>query len=463
MAKRKKKSNKTLFILLGIVVILIIAAVIGKSAGFIGKSKEIEVDLAEAKEGVIVEKVSASGTVRPVYEVKLSPDVSGEIIELNVQEGDSVIAGDLLVKIRPDLFVNALERADANYNQMQANLASSKANLARAQATFENRTADYERNKKLYDEKVISDATWQISEQNYKVSQNDLESARQTVKAAEYIVKSSRANVDDANENLRLTSVHSPISGTISKLSVEQGERVVGTQQFAGTEMLRIADLNKMEVRVDVNENDIIRISLGDTAIIDVDSYSHLDKLFKGIVTQIANTAKDKISADAVTEFEVRVRILNSSFKDLIEEGRTTPFRPGMTASVDIITERKEGILAVPLAAVTTRNLDEIPVDSTKVENQEGEARQNEDGNAKDEDDKREIVFVFDDGIAKIRQVKTGISDYNNIEILEGLEQGEQIVSGPFLAVSRRLKDGDAIVNSKKEEDKAKVNKKEDE
>ena len=449
MAKRRKKSNKTLYILLGAVVILIVVVVVGKSAGFIGKKKEIEVSLAEVQKETIVEKVSASGTIKPVYEVKLSPDVSGEIIQLTIEEGDSVTAGDLLVKIRPDNFVNALERALANYNTQRANLASSKASLARSEATYARLTDEYKRSKKLHDEKVISDAEWQLSEQNFKIGQNDLESARQNVKASEFVVLSTKASVDDAEENLRLTNVYAPTTGTVSKLLVEQGERVVGTQQFSGTEMIRIADLNKMEVRVDVNENDIIRISIGDTAIIEVDSYNYLEKKFKGVVTQIANTANENISADAVTEFEVRVRILNSSFQDLIDEGRKTPFRPGMTASVEIITNRKEDIIAVPLAAVTTRKQSEIDQDSTATEKPERKS-----SSAYKDDEKKEIVFVFEDGVGKIRLVKTGISDYDNIEIIEGIEEGEKVISGPFLAVSRRLKNNDNVVDSEADNSK---------
>ncbi len=446
MAKRRKKSNKTLYILLGAVVILIVVVVVGKSTGFIGKKKELEVTLTEVKKETIVEKVSASGTVRPVNEIKLSPDVSGEIIELLIKEGDSVTVGDLLAKIRPDNFINALERAQANYNTQKANLASAKANLARSHATYDRLKGEYDRNKKLYDEKVISDANWQLAEQNFKVAENDLESARQSVKASEYIVLSSKASVDDAEENLRLTSMYAPASGTVSKLLVEKGERVVGTQQFAGTEMIRIADLNKMEVRVDVNENDIIRISLLDTAIIDVDSYSYMEKTFKGIVTQIANTANESGGADAVTEFEVRVRILNSSFQDLVNEGRKTPFRPGMTASVEIITNSKNDIVVVPLAAVTTRSESDINSDSTET------AKPKRTGK-KDDEIKKEVVFVYEDGKAKIRLVKTGISDYDNIEILEGLEEAEKVISGPFLAVSKRLKDGDLVVDSEADKD----------
>lgn len=444
--KRRKKSNKTLYILLGAIVILIVVVVVGKSAGFIGKKKEIEVDIKDAAKGTIVEKVSASGTVKPVYEVRLAPDVSGEIIELNVLEGDSVTAGDLLVKIRPDNYENALERANANYNTQLANLASTKASLSRMEATAERVRIEYNRNKTLYDEKVISDADWQLSEQNYKIAQNDLESARQSVKASEYIVLSSNASVDDAKENLRLTNVYAPASGTVSKLLVEKGERVVGANQFAGTEMLRIADLNKMEVRVDVNENDIIRINIGDTTIIDVDSYSYLDKTFIGIVTQIANTANDAISADAVTEFEVRIRILNSSFQDLIKEGRSNPFRPGMTASVEIITTQKDDILTVPLSSVTTRKRSEI-ADSTATEDDKSRGGNERGNDSKNDEEKFEVVFVYLDGVATIREVETGISDYDNIEILSGLEEGDQIISGPFLAVSRRLKNGDNVTS----------------
>ncbi len=443
MAKKKKKSNKVLYILLGLLGVVIITAIIGKQAGWIGKVKEIEVDFAEATRTTIVEKVSASGTVQPVTEIRISPDVAGEIIELNVEEGDSVVQGQLLVKIRPDNFINALERSQAQFNQQQANLASSRANLSRTEATFVKAEADYKRSKKLHDEEVISTADWELAQQNYKVAENDLESASQNVEAAKYIVQSSRANVDDAKENLRLTNVFAPVSGTVSKLDVEKGERVVGTRQFTGTEILRIADLNKMEVRVDVNENDIIRVSLGDTAIIDVDSYSHMDKKFNGLVTAIANTANDKVSQDAVTEFEVRIRILNESYADLIKEGVRFPFRPGMTASVEVITDSKYNVLSVPLSAVTTR-----------VPSAEGEEGSNGEENAKvtNNDDKKEVIFIHEDGKAKMVQVKVGISDFENIEILSGIEEGTELVSGPFLAVSKRLKDGDPIKS--KEEDK---------
>ncbi len=422
----KKKSNKLLYYLLGAVGLIIVFAIIGRSAGWIGGVPEVEVQLSSAKTNTIIEKVSASGEIQPEVEVNLSPDVAGEIIELNVKEGDSVAVGKLLVKIRPDNFISALDRSKANLNQQMANLAQSRANLQRAEALFSRTKLSYDRQKTLYAQKAISDADMEQAEADFVSAEKDLEAAKQNVLASEFIVKSSQATVNEAEENLRLTNVYSPVSGIVSNLLVEQGERVVGTQQMAGTEMLTIADLSKMEVRVDVNENDIIRLSMGDTTIIDVDSYSATDKTFKGIVTSIANTANPKTSPDAVTEFKVKIRILNESYADLVAAGNRYPFRPGMTASVDVITNSKAGVLSIPLAAVTTRDdqLDTLADGSTKV---------------------REIVFVNDGGTAKMKFVKTGISDFENIEVLEGLSADDQIIAGPYFAVSKTLKDGDKI------------------
>lgn len=422
----KKKSNKLIYILLGILGAIILFAIIGKSAGWIGGQKEVTVETKKAAKVSITEKVSASGVVEPEIEVKLSPDVAGEIIELNVIEGDSVKVGDLLVKIRPDNFISALDRARANLNQNQANLAQSKANLKRSEAQFVRAELEFKRNEKLYKDKVISDADWEQVQSTFLTAQNDLEAAKQSVLAAEYIVKSSQATVSEAAENLRLTNVYSPVNGVVSKLLVEKGERVVGTQQMAGTEMLRLADLSKMEVRVNVNENDIIRINLGDETIIDVDSYSSSGKKFKGVVTSIANSANTKASPDAVTEFEVKIRILNESYEDLITERNKYPFRPGMTASVDIITQKKDNVLAIPLAAVTTR---------------EDQMTDSADGSTK----AKELVFVIEDGKAKMITVKTGISDFDNIEILEGISEGQEVISGPYFVVSKELKE-DALV-----------------
>lgn len=421
-----KKSNKLLYYLLGAVGLIILIAVIGRSAGWIGGVKEKEVEFSTAKKTTIIEKVSASGEIQPEIEVKLSPDVAGEIIELTVAEGDSVEMGRLLVKIRPDNFISALERNRANLNQQMANLAQTKAALQRSEAQFTQAELNFNRQKGLYEQKVISDADFETARANYIGAEKDLEAAKQNVIASEFIIKSSQASVNEASENLRLTNVNSPVSGIVSSLLVEKGERVVGTQQMAGTQMMTIADLSRMEVRVDVNENDIVRLSLGDTTLIDVDSYSNLNKKFKGIVTSIANTANTKTSADAVTEFKVKIRILNSSYEDLVREGNKYPFRPGMTASVEIITTSKPGALAIPLAAVTTRE--------TQVDTLAGGSTKN-----------KELVFVSENGIAKIRTIKTGISDYENIEVLEGLKEGDEIISGPYFTVSKELKEGDPV------------------
>ena len=419
-----------------------IFAIVGKSAGWIGKAKEIEVETAKAQTERIVETVSASGMIQPVYEVKISPDVPGEIIELNIEEGDSVQRDQVLLRIRPDIYQSSLERAKANLNQQKANLADARARIARAQAQLLRAENEYKRNRDLKDQNVISAADFELSEANYKVAKNDLVSARESENASQYIVASAEASVKEAEENLRFTTIRAPISGIVSKLDVELGERVVGTAQMTGTEMLRIADLTKMEARVDVNENDIIRVSVGDTAEVDVDSYTHTGKLFKGIVTNIANTANDKTSPDAVTEFEVRIRIINDSYRELVEEqGSVSPFRPGMTASVDITTEVKEDILTIPLAAVTTRN----PNDKKKAEGEEQDDAAEEKKSTGAKDEVVEVVFLFNEGQAKMVEVETGISDFENIEILKGISSGDEVVKGPFIAVSKRLKDGDLV------------------
>jgi HlyD family secretion protein len=456
MAKQKKKSNKLLYWGIGIIVFLIIFLMIGKSQGWIGKSRDLEVEFTKSKKASITEKVSASGTVQPVIEVKLAPEVSGEIIELNVQDGDSVSTGKVLVKIRPDVWLSQLERSEALLSQQKANLESSRASLSRAEATFMRSEQDYKRQERLWNEKVISEADWQLAQQNYKVAQNDLRSATQGLEAAKYVVNSSNATVRESAENVRRTTVYAPMKGIVSKLNVKKGERVVGTAQMTGTEMLRIADLNKMEVRVNVNENDIVRVHLNDTVLIDVDSYASTEKQFKGIVTNIANTARDKTSADAITEFEVRILILRSSYEDLIKQGNRFPFRPGMTASVEIITTKKDNVLSVPLTAVTTRNTEkDKKAEGGPPKDNDDEKPQVSDNKAKSEKkEDKVVVFVNDKGVAKMVEVKTGISDYDNIEIISGLADSVEVVTGPFLVVSKRLKDGDKIIQAKKKDEK---------
>ena len=458
----RKSSKRIWWITGGLVLVLVAGLLAAKQAGYIGKPKTTEVEYTTVKRTDIIERVTASGKVQPEVEVKLSPDVSGEIISLNVAEGDSVVKGQLLLKIRPDNYESLMARAQAAVNSSKANYEQTKAMVAQAEARLVQAKANFERNKKLYSDKVISSADFEQFSSNYGVAQQDLESAKANVSAALYNIKSAEASMRDAAENLRKTSIFAPVSGIVSLLNVEAGERVVGTSQMAGTEMMRIANLNNMEVRVNVNENDIVRVSIGDTAEIDVDAYSSSGRKFRGVVKEIANTAAglasststtaaSSASSDAVTEFEVKVKILNESFADLLvsKSKRSYPFKPGMTASVEIITERKNGVISVPIAAVTTR--------SNKPAGAPNEGQQNNDTSAEDEKKPKkeevikEVVFVDVNGKAETKEVKTGISDFENIEILSGLKPGDVIISGPYIAVSKNLNNGD-LVEKKKEE-----------
>jgi HlyD family secretion protein len=458
----KKSSNKIWLILGGVVVALGGGLFVAKQQGLIGKEPSTEVEFTKVKKSNIVEKVSASGKIQPEIEVKLSPDVSGEIVGLYVNEGDSVRAGQLLLKIRPDNYESLLSRADAQVNSSKASVEQSKALQAQAESRLLKAKIDYDRNKKLHDDKVISDADFDQFNSQYLVAKQDVESAKANVLAAEYNVKSTQAALKEARANLTKTTIYAPQSGTISKLNVELGERVVGTSQMAGTELLRIANLNKMEVRVNVNENDITRVSMNDTVIIDVDSYSSTGRKFKGVVYEIASsanglgatgTAAAAVSTDAVTEFEVKIRVLRKSYSDLIVGKNSYPLKPGMTASVEIVTNRKNGVISVPLASVTTRDPSMKP-EGEKKEGEPENTNNQEPEKVIKKDKIKEVVFVMGkDNKAKLREVKTGISDFENIEILSGLTDGEQIISGPYLTVSKKLKEGD-LVAAKKEEKK---------
>lgn len=436
-----KKKSKLIPIVVISSVVLIALLLVGKSAGWFGQDEGTEVVVAEAKAADIVEKVSASGKVQPETEVAISPDVSGEIIELNVEEGDSVVKGQLLLRIRPDNYQSMVDAQQASVNTMRANLAQAKARLAQSQANYAQIEQNFKRNRPLYEQKVISESEWQQIEANYLATKQEVESARQSVRASEYNVQNAQASLKDARENLNKTTIYAPVSGIVSKLNVERGERVVGTSQMAGTEIMRIANLNDMEVRVNVNENDIIRVALGDSAIVEVDSYTSRDEKFRGIVTAIANTAKDATTLEAVTEFEVRIRLINDSYEHLRETTKF-PFRPGMTASVDIITEKKTNVLSVPLSAVTTRSANQP--NGGEAENGEEQEGQQQQENTAPAADVQEVVFVYDSatGTVQTKEVRTGISDFERIEIISGLEKGQQVVSGPFRAVSKTLKDG---------------------
>ena len=439
---KKKKSNRIIWYLLAVVVVLVIVSVVMSG----GKKNLETVEIGEVKPITITEKVGASGKVQPETEVKLSPDVSGEITELLVKEGDSVVKGQLLLRIRPDNFKLAVERSQASLNTTKASLAQAQSRQLQAEAQLIRSKANYERQKALFEQKVISELEYEQATAEYKVAQQELEAAKQSVISSQYNIQSATSTVNETIENLTRTSVYAPISGIISKLAVEKGERVVGTAQMAGTELLRIANLNDMEVRVDVNENDIIRVSLGDTADVEVEAYRN--RKFKGIVTSIANTANQALTAESVTEFQVKVRILSDSYTDLkSKSGRLSPFRPGTSASVEIITETKKDILGVPLAAVVAKSPDEA---NKAVGKDKGQAKTKEIKQEKSEEkksEKQEYVFVYRDNDKKVelRQVSTGISDFENIEVKNGLKAGEKIVVGPFQAIDKKLKNDDEV------------------
>ena len=418
-------SKKTVYFLIGGAVV-IIAVLIGLSkSGAIGNKDEgKEVEISKVIASTIVETVSATGKIQPEIEVKLSSMVSGEIIALNVKEGQVVKKGDLLVKINPDLYTSGLDRSVAN-------LSGTKASLSQSEANFKEAKASYERNKTLYDKGVISKSDWDKSIATFEV-------AKATKQSSYYNVQSASASVTEAKDNLGRTLIYAPADGTISLLNVELGERVLGTQQMAGTELLRVANLNNMEVEVDVNENDIVKVKIGDEANVEVDAY--LKKKFKGIVTSISNSASTTLTSDQVTNFKVKVRIQKESYQDLLEgqPSSYSPFRPGMTATVDILTKTKPNVLAVPISSVVVKS-DTAAVKDFTVEDP------NEKKVTPKSDKKFECVFVKVGDKAKIRIIKTGIQDDTNIEVLSGLKSGDVVITGPYTTVSKELNSGDKV------------------
>jgi len=449
------KNNRLLYILAGLVLVLLVGYTVAKKKGWVGKPAGVEVLVAKAGPANIVEKVSASGKVQPETEVKISPDVSGEIIALYVQEGDSVRKGQLLLRIRPDNYQAQVNMQNAQVGTQRANVGQAQARLQQLLASAKQTELTYRRNASLYKQKVISQADYEASQAAYNASQEEINSARQSIRATQSTVSAASASLEEARKNLNKTTIYAPVSGTVSKLNVKKGERVVGTTQMAGTEIMRIANLNNMEVRVNVNENDVNNVNLGDSVNVDVDAYSSKDEKFRGLVTNIANTAKDALTAEAVTEFEVRIRLLPESYRHLLRtvRGKTiVPFRPGMTASVDIITDRKTGVLSVPLAAVTTRsdsaNAKTDQPGGPRVGSNRGSGTATPVAANAPKAEIQEVVFVVKDGKAVLTPVKTGISDFQNIEILSGVPAGSQVASGPFRAVAKTLKDG-AVVDIK--------------
>jgi HlyD family secretion protein len=411
------KTKKLFRIIIIITVAVIILAFIGKRVGWFGKEETFEVTTEKGEKRTIIETITANGKIQPETEVKISPDVSGEIVELYVKEGEDVESGKLLLKIKPDTYVSLRDQAEASVN-------SAKARLAQVEAQYIQSELSYNRNKQLWEQKTISKSEFENVEATFKMAKSDVEAARYTVKSAEAYLK-------EAEENLIKTSVYAPMTGTISKLNVEKGERVVGTAMMGGTELLRIADLNRMEVIVEVNENDIIRVKLVDTAIVEVDAY--MDDKFKGIVTEIANSATTTgVSVDQVTSFDVKILLLKESYQHLIKGTNYTPFRPGMSATVDIQTETKWDIFSVPIQAVTTR------VDTTETYFAEEESDY-------EDEELKQVVFVVNENIARSKEVETGIQDNNYIEITSGLTEEDEIIVAPYSAISKKLEDSSLV------------------
>ena len=444
MTTKKKKSRKWLVPVLIIGIGALIAAAYFKGQG---KPKGIEVTVEEADNRTILEKVTASGKIFPETEVKISSDVSGEIVELYVQEGDSVYIGQVLAKIDPDTYESTVERGRASVNSAKANKAasatqieSSKAQIQQIQAQLTNAKTVQDRNVKLLSEGVISQVEFDQSLSalqglvaNMRSAEATLESAKKNVEGASYSVQSAEATLREMRTSLSRTIIKSPTNGIVSSLSVEQGERVVGTIQMAGTEMMRIANLSAMEVQVDVSENDILRVSLNDKVDIEVDAY--LDRKFSGYVTEIANSASNiggaaSLNTDQVTNFVVKVRVDSKSYKDLLGPNKRYPFRPGMSASVDIRTETMDNVLAIPIQAVTVREKEDD--------------KDNKNKKAAD-DELEEVVFVMEADTVRMVNITTGIQDDEYILVTSGLEKGEVIITGPYSAISKKLDQGDAV------------------
>jgi HlyD family secretion protein len=423
-------SRKLLTYLTIAAIVLVILALVGKKAGWFGKSVTYEVTTEKAALRNITEIITANGKIQPETEVKITPDVSGEIVELVVNDGDNVKKGQFLLKIKPDNYISGRDRTLAALNAAKANLANAKAMLLQVEARHEQARLTFNRSKKLWDERTISESEWESAQSSYNVAKAEVTASQQSVAAAEFSVHSADATLKEANENLVKTSVYAPMDGTITLLMVEKGERVVGTELMSGTEMLRVADLNRMEVLTEVNENDIVRVKLNDSAYIEVDAFP--DRKFKGVVSEIANSATTTgLTTDQVTNFEVKILLLKKSYQDLISEGKPQPFRPGMSASVDILTQSKTGILTVPLQSVTLMADSLVKADSIT--------------GGSTGDGPKEVVFVYDKGKAKTTLVTTGIQDNDYIEIASGLQDGMEVVTAPYNIITKKLKNGTSI------------------
>ena len=434
---------KKLYWIIGICVALLTGVIAYK---FMKGEKPTDVTTEKAAKRNIIETVSANGKIQPEAELKITSDVSGEIVEMLVKEGEQVQKGQLLCRIKPDIYESAFERVNATVNSSKANLKTTIAQLEQAKANLANAEASYARSKKLFDQNAISQQEFDASKATFESSKANVDGIKESINAADYNVKSVEASLKEANTNLDKTKIYAPVDGTVSKLNVEKGERIVGVQGLQGTEILRLANLNEMEVSVEVNENDIIRIHKNDTALIEVDAY--IGKKFKGIVTEVANSANTVgVSVDQVTNFVVKIRILRESYAYLISEVNSAPFRPGMSASVEIQTSRAKDIITVPIPAVTTRNADTT---KTKELNRDEEPEmtvvdEKQEKLNKKQEEIKECIFINRNGIAKMVYVTTGVQDDDYIEIKSGIKIGDEVISGPYGAVSKLLKDGSKI------------------
>ena len=442
------KSKKKLWIIIAAVAVV---AVIVISAVLKGKGNDAQkISTEKVIKRTIIQTVSSNGKIQPEKDIKISPYISGEVVELTVKEGEQVNKGDLLAKIDPEIYISAFDQSEASVNTQKANLANAKARLAQSKATFENARLTFERQEKLYQQNVISKAEYDQSRASFQVSQAQVAAGEQDINASEFMVKNSEAALKRSKEDLTRTAIFAPNDGTVSKLSVLKGERVTGASQFSsGTEIMRIANLNEMQALVEVNENDIVRVRMGDTALIEVDAY--LNRKFKGIVTEIATSANTTgVSVDQVTNFNVKIHLLKEAYQDLLDPARPdfSPFRPGMSCTVEIQTETAVNVLSVPIQAVTTRvtkdSLDKMNAKTQKTQDN-GDDKTIIVSSKKKTDEVKECVFKFVDGTAKKVDVKTGIQDNTNIQILTGLKEGDEVIVAPYSLVSKTLKDVDKV------------------
>jgi HlyD family secretion protein len=441
--------NKKIKWIIGILLLLVIVLVVLKKKGIIGGKEGTKVAIEAAINRTIIETVNASGKVYPEIEVKVSPDISGEITQLDVQEGDSVKKGQVLARIFADIYSIQKDQAAAVVNQQQYQVSNTKAQLEGLKSAMHQAELTYNRQKQLLADKVISASEFETAENAYNNAKANYTATLSSINAGQASVQSARANLARASKDVSRTTLVAPMDGVISLLNVKKGERVVGTAQMAGTEMMRVADLSSIEIRVDVPENDIPKVHIGDSAIINVDAY--INRKFKGIVYQIASSQNGAVNANSaststdVTNYKVYIRILHSSYEDLIDHSkpRSFPFRPGMTASADIQTRRKMDVLSVPINAVTTRDKIEKASDN-KQEEKTGPGKDEAAPSASDDEDKDVVVFVFDKATSTVKKVKveTGIQDTRFIEITSGLKRGQEIVSEPYNTIYKILKDG---------------------